>query len=65
MCALHGIFALLLATAPPTSLELLLAPHAQFCCLCLAQAASATFWGFGIARMGPLSSGGVTVTDWR
>ncbi|KAL8452331.1 hypothetical protein Emag_002450 [Eimeria magna] len=55
----------MLLGAPPTSLELLLSPHAQFCCLCLAQAASTTFWGFGISRPGPLASGGLAVGDWR
>lgn len=65
MSGLHATFLLLLLAAPPTSLELLLAPHAQFCCLCIAQAASATFWGFGVARPGPLTGGGLAVGDWR
>ncbi|KAL8452178.1 hypothetical protein Emed_001485 [Eimeria media] len=65
MSGLHSLFLLMLLGAPPTSLELLLSPHAQFCCLCLAQAASTTFWGFGISRPGPLSSGGLAVGDWR
>ncbi|KAL8273267.1 hypothetical protein Esti_002768 [Eimeria stiedai] len=65
MSGLHALFLLMLLGAPPTSLELLLAPHAQFCSLCLAQAASTTFWGFGISRPGPLASGGLAVGDWR
>ncbi|KAL8431547.1 hypothetical protein Efla_000593 [Eimeria flavescens] len=65
MSGLHAFFLLMLLGAPPTSLELLLTPHAQFCCLCLAQAASTTFWGFGISRPGPLMSGGLAVGDWR
>lgn len=65
MSGLHATFLLVLLGAPPTSLELLLAPHAQFCCLCLAQAVSATFWGFGLARPGPLAVGGLAIGDWR
>lgn len=62
---LHGTFLLLILSAPPTSLEMLLLPHAQFCSLCISQAASATFWGFGVVRQGPLMSGGLAVGDWR